>query len=126
MAQKRSPDGQSRSRGDTFTKGEGIYLTIRSPEALRNDLAGDIDSMFEERLFNSPNVLCRHFRIGKKTCWRILHDKLGLKKIHFRWISQTLSINQKNERVSYSKLLLTALMEQQASGFQWIINGKDS
>jgi hypothetical protein len=38
----------------------------------------------------------------------------------------TLSINQKSERVSYSKVLLTALMEQKASGSQRIITGDKS
>jgi hypothetical protein len=36
-----------------------------------------------------------------------------------------LSINQKNERASSSKLLRTALMEQTAGGFQLIITGDE-
>jgi hypothetical protein len=41
-------------------------------------------------------------------------------------VPHALSINQANERVSYSKLLLTALMEQKASGFQRIITVDES
>jgi hypothetical protein len=41
------------------------------------------------------------------------------------WVSHSLSINQKSERVSYSKLLLTAPMEQRASGFQRVITGDE-
>jgi hypothetical protein len=41
-----------------------------------------------------------------------------LKKVHLRRVPHALSINQKNERVSYSKLPLTARMEQKARGFQ--------
>jgi hypothetical protein len=37
-----------------------------------------------------------------------------------------LSINQKSERVSFSKILLTALMDQKASGFQLMITGDES
>jgi hypothetical protein len=36
------------------------------------------------------------------------------------------SIDQKSERISYSKLLLIALMEQKASGFQRIIIADES
>jgi hypothetical protein len=35
--------------------------------------------MVEERPFRSCKALCRHFRIEKVTCLRILHDKFGLK-----------------------------------------------
>jgi hypothetical protein len=41
---------------------------------------------------------------------RILHDKVGLKEFLFGWVLYAPSINQKNERVSDSKLRLTTLM----------------
>jgi hypothetical protein len=47
-------------------------------------------------------------------------------KFHLRWVPYALSINQKSERVSYSKLLLMVLMEQKASGFQRIITVDES
>jgi hypothetical protein len=40
-------------------------------------------------------------------------------------VLHALSINQNSERVSYSKLLLVALMEQKASSFQRIITGDE-
>jgi hypothetical protein len=46
-------------------------------------------------------------------------------KFHLRWVSHALPISQKSERMVYSKLLLTALMEQKASGFQRIITGDE-
>jgi hypothetical protein len=58
--------------------------------------------------------------IGEVALLWILHDKLGLKKILSSTGAHTLSINQKSERVSYSKLLLTSLMEPKASEFQRI------
>jgi hypothetical protein len=84
-----------------------------------------VGSMLQERSFSSCKVLCRHFRIGKATYLRIFHDKLGLKKFRLRRVPHALSINQKSERVSYSKFLLRALMEQKASGFQRIITGDE-
>jgi hypothetical protein len=48
-----------------------------------------------------------------------------LEKFYLREVSHALSINQKSERVLYSKLRLTALMEQKASGFQPIITGTE-
>jgi hypothetical protein len=88
-----------------------LFDDPRSGRPLRNGFAGAIVSMLEERPFSSCKVLYRHFQIGNATCLRILHDKLGLKKVHLRWVPHTISINQKRERVLYSKLLLTALME---------------
>jgi hypothetical protein len=41
-------------------------------------------------------------------------------------VLHALSINQKSERVSYSKLLLIALVGQKASDSQWIITGDES
>jgi hypothetical protein len=92
---------------------------------LTNDFAVAIGSMIEERPFSSCKVLCRHFRIGKTTCLQILHNKLGLKKIHPRWGTHALSTNHKSERVPSSKLLLTALIKQKASDFQRIITGDE-
>jgi hypothetical protein len=46
-----------------------------------------------------------------------------LEVILFRWVPHAISINHKSKRVSYSKLLLTALMEHKANGFQRIITG---
>jgi hypothetical protein len=82
-----------------------------------SDLARAIGSMLEERPFSSCRVLCRHLRIGKATCLRIIPNKLGLKNFHIRWVPHALSISQKNERVSYSKLLVTALPEHKTTGF---------
>jgi hypothetical protein len=82
--------------------------------------------MLAEKPFSSCKVLCRHFGIGEAMRLRIFHDKLGLKTFHFRCVPLALSINQKNQRVLYSKLLLTALREQKASGFQRIIIGDES
>jgi hypothetical protein len=83
--------------------------------------------MLEERSLNSGMVLCRHFRIGKVTCLRIFQDMLGLTTFQFYLlVPHAPSINQKSERVSYSKLPLTTLMEQKANGFQWMIARDES
>jgi hypothetical protein len=67
--------------------------------------------MLEERPFSSCRVLCYHFQTGKATRVRILHDELGFKIFHVDWVLHDPSVNQKSETVSYSKLLLMALME---------------
>jgi hypothetical protein len=94
-----------------------------SGKFLTNDVAEAIGSMVEERSFSSCEVLCHHFRIERATRWRILHSKPGLKRFHLRWVLHALSIGHKSETVSSSKLLLTVLREQKASGFQQIITG---
>jgi hypothetical protein len=60
-----------------------LFDGSRSGRPLTNDLVGSIGSILQERLFSSCKVLCRHFRIGKVTCFRILHSKLRLKSFHF-------------------------------------------
>jgi hypothetical protein len=44
-----------------------------------NDSAEAISLVLKERLCLSCTVLCRHFRIAKGTCLRILHNRLGMK-----------------------------------------------
>jgi hypothetical protein len=82
--------------------------------------------MFEEGPFSSCKVVYPHSRIGQLTCLQIVHDKLGWKKFHLCRVPRALLINQKSESVSYSKLLLTELMEQKASSFHRIISGDES
>jgi hypothetical protein len=36
---------------------------------------------------------CVHFRIGKATCLRILHDVLHREKFTLRWVSHSLDSN---------------------------------
>jgi hypothetical protein len=54
-----------------------------------------ISSVLKERPYLSSKVLCRHFRIAKGTCLRILHDMLDMKKFHLCWVSHALDMNQK-------------------------------
>jgi hypothetical protein len=56
---------------------------------------------------------------------RILQDKLGFAKFHLYWMLHALLINQKVEKVSYSKFLLTALIGQKTICFQWIVTGNE-
>jgi hypothetical protein len=51
---------------------------------------------------------------------------VGLKKFHLGWVLHALSTNQKCERISCLKLLLTARMKQKASGFQRIATADES
>jgi transposase len=110
-----------------FSQGRrDLFDDPRSGRPLTHDLSQAISSMLEERPFSSCKMLCRHFRIGKAMCLRILHDSLGLKKLHLRWVPHTLSANQKSERVTYSRLLAKALEKEQPNKFQRVITGDES
>jgi hypothetical protein len=93
---------------------------------LAHDFAEAIRSVLAGRPFPSFKVLCRHFRIGKATCLRILHDALELKKFHLRWIPNSLTPNQNGERVTLSAQLLRELEQSQANSFQRVIVGEES
>jgi hypothetical protein len=56
-----------------------------------NDVAGAIEFLLEKGLFSPGKVLCRHFRIGKVTCLRVVHDTLGVKRFHSHWVRYALS-----------------------------------
>jgi hypothetical protein len=103
-----------------------LFDDPRSGRCLTQDLAEAIRSMLAEKPFDSCRTLCRHFRIAKTTCLRILRDELMLQKFHLRWVSHVLSSNQKSERVTYSSLLLEVLEEAQRTGFERIITGDES
>jgi hypothetical protein len=77
-----------------------LFDDPRSGRPLMNGLAGVIGSMLEERPFSSWKVPCCHFPIGK-TCLRIHHDKLGLKKFHLSWVSHA-SVFQPARRIAVS------------------------
>jgi hypothetical protein len=82
--------------------------------------------MLEEKPFSSCKGFYHHSRTGKATRLQTLRGKHDLKQFYFRWAPHALSINQKKERLLYSKFLLTVLIEQKASGFQQIIAGDAS
>jgi hypothetical protein len=102
-----------------------LYNVSRFGKPLTNDPVGAIGPMLKERPFSSCKVLYCHFWIGKVTGLPVLHDRLGLKTFHLRWVPHALSISQQSERVSYSKFLLTELVEQKASRLQEIITGDE-
>jgi hypothetical protein len=56
-----------------------LYDDPRCRRPFTNDWAEAMSSMLKKRPYISCEVLCRHFRIAKGTCWRILHDMLGTK-----------------------------------------------
>jgi hypothetical protein len=65
----------------TFHQGRtNLFDDSKSERPLTNHLARVIGSMLEERPISLCKMFCRHFRIGKAICLRILHVKVGLKK----------------------------------------------
>jgi transposase len=63
-----------------FAEGRiSLYGDPRCERPLTNNLVEAISSLLKERPHLSCKVLCQHFRIAKRTCFRILHDTLGVK-----------------------------------------------
>jgi hypothetical protein len=56
----------------------------------KSDLTIAISSVFEEYPFLLWKFLSRHFTIAKARYLWILHENLGLQKLHLRWVSHTL------------------------------------
>jgi transposase len=97
----------------SFQEGKTDLIDDRRPgKPVTHDLAEAIQSMLAERPFLWCKVLCWHLRMGKTTCLRILHNDLGLIKFHLHSIPDRLAADQKSERVSYSRQLLTILEQQ--------------
>jgi hypothetical protein len=97
----------------------------RSGSPLSNDLAEAIGSMLKEKPFASCKVLCRHFRIAKTPCLRILHDNLGMKKFNLRWVRHALNSSQKAERVTLSHEILAVFESDRRTRFQNVITGDE-
>jgi transposase len=89
----------------------------RHRRSITNDLAEAISSMLKERPSLSCKILYRHFHIAKGTCLRILHDALGMKKFHLRWVPHALDRNQSAKRVTLSHRILSVLHGVRFTGF---------
>jgi hypothetical protein len=98
----------------------------RSGRPVSNDLAKAIAFMLKEKFFASCNALCRHFRIAKTACLRILHDNLGMKKFNLRWVPHALNSSQKAERVSLSHEIHGVFESDRRNSFQNVITGDKS
>jgi hypothetical protein len=54
----------------------------RSGRPANSDLIQVIAQLVREHPFLSCRILCRHLRVSKERCLRILHEKLALKMVH--------------------------------------------
>jgi hypothetical protein len=66
---------------------------------LTNDLGETIGFMLADKPFSSCKVLCRHIRIGKVMCLRILHGKHGFKTFYLHSVPHAVLLNQQSEKV---------------------------
>jgi hypothetical protein len=82
--------------------------------------------MLKDKPYLSCKVPCRNFRITKGTGLRILHDTLGMKKLHRREVPHALDTNQKAEKVTLPHGILSALQSVRSIGFQSVITGDES
>jgi hypothetical protein len=73
--------------------GTSLYGDLKCEKFLINDSAEAISSMLKDRPYLSCKVLCRRFRIAKRTCLQILHDTPSMKKGHFRSVFRALDTN---------------------------------
>jgi hypothetical protein len=61
-----------------------FFENPRPEKALMQDRVEGIRSMLVEKPFSSYKVLCHRFRITKATYVTILHNNLGIQKLHLR------------------------------------------
>jgi hypothetical protein len=92
-----------------------LFDDPRSGRPLTHDLGEIIHSVLEERPFTSCKVLCRYFRIGKATCFRILHNSLGLKK--------SILASPRVEREERRSVVFTTAKPK---GFEHVVTGDES
>jgi hypothetical protein len=67
----------------------------RSEGLVISDLTQAIAELIRTRPSLSCKMLCRHPRVSKEICLRILQEKLGLKRCCLRWISHEFIPNMK-------------------------------
>jgi hypothetical protein len=115
-----------KKRRKRFVEGRtSLYDDPSGRRNVTNDLSEAISSVVKESPCLSCKVLCQHFRIAKRTCLRILHDTLGMKKSHLRRVPHALYTNRKAERVTLLYGILLALQNIRFTGFQSVTTGDE-
>jgi hypothetical protein len=107
-----------------FAEGRAsLYDELRCGRPLTSDSSEAVSSMLKERMYLSCKVICQHLRTAKGNRLRILHDTLGMKRFHLRWVPPARGTNQKAEGVNVSYGILSMLQRVRSTGFQRVITG---
>lgn len=80
----------------------------------------------ETNPFASARMIARRLRIAVSTVTEHLHNSLGMKNIHFRWIPHRLNSSQKKKRVTLSKQILQFLEKAKKNKYVFILTGDES
>jgi hypothetical protein len=70
--------------------------------------------------------MCWKLQIPKTTCPRVLHDDLGFRKSYIRWLPHSLTENEAQGRVIFSKELLQVLCHAKETNFEHLLTGDES
>ena len=89
-----------------------------------------IDQFILKELDVNPRIsarsLAKKAKVSKTMIIDHLHNSLGMKNVHLKWIPHFLNMEQKNLRVTFSKALLNHLITDRKNGFKFIFTGDES
>jgi hypothetical protein len=91
-----------------------------------SDLGSSVPAFLMEFLFASARHMSRHFRTSHHTIKEILSRQLGLREFSRRWVSHTLSDDQKANRARDSRAILAILQRLQDNSFEGISTSDES
>jgi histone-lysine N-methyltransferase SETMAR len=83
-------------------------------------------SNLEKYPFHSADSLAEILKVSHATILKHLHDALGMKNFHLRWIPHQLTEQVRAERIEKCQELLPLLERMEASNFRNIVTGDES
>ncbi|XP_031636072.1 protein GVQW3-like [Contarinia nasturtii] len=98
----------------------------RPIEATAPDMVEKIEHLVHENLRMSKKVLAAMFDVSERSIFRILHEKLLMRKVCSRWIPRTLNKSQKEERVAAAHEFLEMLEWNEGDTFDRIVTGDET
>jgi hypothetical protein len=81
---------------------DDLFDLARSERPFCSDLAVPVQSLLHQFPFIACKLPCRKLKIGKATCFRVLHDDLHLEKFNLCYVPHSLEADQKRWLVEFS------------------------
>jgi hypothetical protein len=98
----------------------------RSGRPPRSDLYESLRALIDESPFISCKRMCQKPQIPKTTCLRVLHEDLGFRKCYLRWVSDSMTRNEAQSRVTFTEELLEVVRHAKETNFELLLTGDES
>jgi hypothetical protein len=108
---------------------QGTFLLVDPnppPRKTSKCLEWKVKEYLASHQYSSCREIAQHVKSSRETVRRILKYSLHLQNKYLRWIPHQLTIEQKRQRVAFSKQLLKILRQDESCQFKHILTGDES